>query len=582
MSPKEKYLVYLCAVTFMSFISLITLVGPLTTSEPRWTPLKMKSPASRQQRNLIHTRQKNSEECAHTYGRVMILVMYSGDGKNFHGTAQKTLECYAKIKKYELVQVDIDINERIRNACSKHKVVKFRKYCAAAEFLKDTDWMLVIDDNTAVANPDHCIEEWIDDRVHLVLYDQTNNWDISSESYLIRKSQWSMQFLQELAEKEFQLKFDWWNKHGEESMAVRLIHELSSDGTRDYKQCLKQWRSATTYDVSSVCARAVLGFQRLWPGKVRIYRKAHAWAREAFLTGNFWCDSDFMLHDWQEESLEKKSYISPNHDEIDPAVCARRENGWNWLPNKYTNVSRVKHLKYPSRNNMGECPPLLGKVTVFVTYTAPVRQNFYDVAQRTLMCYLKTTNYTLLLIDLDKDQRVRSGCSNHSNLFYRKHCAVAMYLPDTDWMLVLDADTGVVNPNHCIEEWIDDRVDVLLYERFFNWEVAAGNYLVKNSEFGRKFLHEFANHEFKSPNSWHGNDQGGLMMLLLKLLLPDATGEYSTCEDYWKSARDYNTYMALVICVREALGAERIWPKKVRLFHKAEAFVRDALLTNQE
>ncbi|KIH65351.1 hypothetical protein ANCDUO_04326 [Ancylostoma duodenale] len=85
---------------------------------------------------------------------------------------------------------------------------------------------------------------------------------------------------------------------------------------------------------------------------------------------------------------------------------------------------------------------------------------------------------------------------------------------------------------------------------------------VKNSEFGRKFLHEFANHEFKSPNSWHGNDQGGLMMLLLKLLLPDATGEYSTCEDYWKSATNYNTYMALVICVREALGAERIWPKK--------------------
>ncbi|KAL6736619.1 hypothetical protein Aduo_006947 [Ancylostoma duodenale] len=232
---------------------------------------------------------------------------------------------------------------------------------------------------------------------------------------------------------------------------------------------------------------------------------------------------------------------------------------------------------------MGECPPLLGNVTVFVGFIAAMRKNTYDASLRTLMCYLKTTNYTLLLIDLDKDPRVQRGCGNHSMLFYKKHCAVAMYLPETDWMLVLDADTGVVNPNHCIEEWIDDRVDVLLYERFFNWEVAAGNYLVKNSNFGIKFLREFAKYEFKTPGkSWHGNDQGGLMMLLLKLLVPDATNEFNVCQDYWEKATNYDTYMAAVVCVRAALGAERIWPKKVRLFRKAEAFVRDGIITNEE
>ncbi|ETN74554.1 hypothetical protein NECAME_12915 [Necator americanus] len=115
-------------------------------------------------------------------------------------------------------------------------------------------------------------------------------------------------------------------------------------------------------------------------------------------------------------------------------------------------------------------------------------------------------------------------------------------------LMIQQADRGVVNPNHCIEEWIDERVDVILYERFFNWEIMAGNYL----------------------------------MILLEMLIPESIDEYRACEEYWVNATEYETYMATVMCVRQALGATRIWPGKIRIYRKLQAFARDGWATDEK
>ncbi|PIO69556.1 hypothetical protein TELCIR_08610, partial [Teladorsagia circumcincta] len=174
---------------------------------------------------------------------------------------------------------------------------------------------------------------------------------------------------------------------------------------------------------------------------------------------------------------------------------------------------------------------------------APSRK--FRVAQDTVKCYLKGVNYKLVTVNLENDERTKKLCYKYYDYLFRRHCIAAEYLKDTDWMLVLDADTAVINPNHCIEEWIDDRVDVILYERFFNYEISAATF----------------------------------MFHVLDIVLPGAIQARQNCYDVWYNATSYETYMASVSCVKQALGATRLWPGQIRIYRKAHGWARDGFLT---
>ncbi|CAP26611.2 Protein CBG06280 [Caenorhabditis briggsae] len=122
-------------------------------------------------------------------------------------------------------------------------------------------------------------------------------------------------------------------------------------------------------------------------------------------------------------------------------------------------------------------------------------------------CYARIHGYQFILI---RDTGPNEACQQNEFLF-RRHCLTATVIQLYDIVLFLDADIGVVNPNRKIENFLEDSVDLIFYDRFQNWEIATGSYLARSTNFAVEFLKEFASFESKFPNGTiHGSDNGAI------------------------------------------------------------------------
>ncbi|CAD5219531.1 unnamed protein product [Bursaphelenchus xylophilus] len=266
---------------------------------------------------------------------------------------------------------------------------------------------------------------------------------------------------------------------------------------------------------------------------------------------------------------------------------SRRTSNW---PKLQSNISkraanvtlatrRVKVFKnWTGRKRMEQCPPIYGKIGIFISHWKG-NDTLSPIPLDSIRCYVKSTNYTLFEIDMNTDRETRRHCSQYKDIMFRRHCAVTLYAKKVDWLVVLDADTAVVNPSHCIEEYIDPSVDIIFYERFHNFEIAAGNFLVRHSKFSQKFLLDWAgyfNERQTKEGEWFSNrDNGALLIHLARNLRPEAEPEIDYCNEVWHNIEGLGEYFAYVTCVRWILGAQRKFPGKIRIHRRADGIARD-------
>eukprot|EP00400_MALV-I_sp_L67-5_P000019 gene19-394_t len=146
-----------------------------------------------------------------------------------------------------------------------------------------------------------------------------------------------------------------------------------------------------------------------------------------------------------------------------------------------------------------------------------------------MRCYAARHGYTFVTDLTGKDGQLgvdkKCGCKNN-DFFFRKHCMTACYLeshPEAKYVVVLDADVMAGNPAEPLDHWIGGRhgkkdTDISFYARCTQIEIAAGNYIAKNTKKSIEFLREWSSYEDKRPPGFSSSDNGALHAVLVAYL----------------------------------------------------------------
>uniref|UniRef100_A0A0K0E3D6 Glyco_trans_2-like domain-containing protein n=2 Tax=Strongyloides stercoralis TaxID=6248 RepID=A0A0K0E3D6_STRER len=189
-----------------------------------------------------------------------------------------------------------------------------------------------------------------------------------------------------------------------------------------------------------------------------------------------------------------------------------------------------------------------------VTIVNSLNTNKYEVAIRTTKCYAAHFKYEYYLIVI-KDGDTLSGKCCQEDFMYKRHCFLSYYMKenfkDGDFVLVLDADIGIINPSYLLETFIPKAgEEIIFYERIFNHEIMAGSFFLKNSKYTRNFLLNWSYYDFKHPNSFDGSDNVGLHYFLLDYIPIEFKMRKGKCYKLWEKAKNWKDCSVFVACIR--------------------------------
>lgn len=215
---------------------------------------------------------------------------------------------------------------------------------------------------------------------------------------------------------------------------------------------------------------------------------------------------------------------------------------------------------------MEALPPAGGGSYTKVGIAAVADQRYakrFEVSIASQRCFAETHGYAYTLIDPTEYPTCKQG-----DFFFRKHCAVARFLEKQEpgyILFVMDGDNPCVVLNRNLDHWLREAAitDVVLYERWMNNEIMAGNYAVRNSKWGIEFCDGWAAFAEEVPRrGYHSSDNGAIHLHVLRVL---GLSNLKSCTSLWSHLgsdagdKHMDEYFAYVACTRLVMGPPRRW-----------------------
>ena len=213
-----------------------------------------------------------------------------------------------------------------------------------------------------------------------------------------------------------------------------------------------------------------------------------------------------------------------------PTLPPQKPLTLNSTPWKFsTSISSPPKLGSPFYKR--KCPALYGRVALLHLYTdtAYINRTVWN-AMQSMRCYVQMRGYSLYEF-IDDIGSLGTECEKMTTRFLaQRHCLTAQLLLKYDYVIFIDGDSGVINPYHCFEEYINPNVSLHFLLRIRTGEVQSGHYIAKNTSFSRKFLMDLAQ-EIHTKN----NEQLAIHNGLLRSVLTDTEREacLKVKQTYW-------------------------------------------------